>query len=143
MDQTTNTFRKIAAETRTIVMAGASPNPARPSFGVMRFLQGHGYRVIPVNPGQEGQIINGEPAFADVASIPADVGEVQMLDLFVRSDRVLPIVKEALIALRPRGLRTVWMQIGVVDEEAAALARQAGLEVVMDRCPKIEWSRYL
>ena len=134
-------IRKIALETRTIAMVGASLNPARPSSGVMRFLQRNGYRVIPVNPLQTGKEINGEVIHTDFASIPADVGDIQMQDIFRRSNQVLPIVEQAIQHLLPRGLRTIWMQLGVENQKAAELASMSGLQVVMNRCPSVEWSR--
>ena len=134
-------IRKIALETRTIAMVGLSLNPARPSSGVMRFLQRNGYRVIPVNPMETGKEINGEVIYADLASIPADVGEIQMLDVFRRSNQVLPLVEQAIQHLLPRSLRTIWMQLGVENQKAAELASRTGLQVVMNRCPSVEWSR--
>lgn len=142
-DYTDALLRDIARETKTIVMAGASANPARPSFGVMRFLQRSGYRLIPVNPAQAGKIINGATIVADFAAIPKEVGDIQMLAIFRRPEAVLPVVRSAIDHLLPRGLRTIWMQLGVVSDEAAEIARSAGLNVVMNRCPTIEWPQFL
>ena len=142
-DYSAEFIRKIALETRTIAMVGASVNPARPSSGVMRFLQRKGFRVIPVNPVQTGREINGEAVYADLASIPAELGDIQMLDLFRRSDDVVPIVDQAIQHLLPRGLRTIWMQLGVENQKAAELALYSGLQVVMNRCPTVEWSRLI
>lgn len=120
-------------ETRTIALAGASANPARASHEVMRFLQGQGYRVTPVNPGLAGQQLLGETVVATVA----DAGPVDMVDIFRNSEAAGVTVDEAVAA----GAKAVWMQLGVIDEAAAARAEAAGLQVVMDRCPKIELVR--
>ena len=116
---------------RTIAMVGASDRPDRPSNGVMKFLQDHGYRVIPVNPMITGEHIHGEYVWRELGQI----GEpIDMVDIFRRSSEVGPIVDQA-IAI---GAKAIWMQLGVIDEEAAARAEAAGLKVVMDHCPKIE-----
>jgi predicted CoA-binding protein len=126
-------IRDLLTTTRTIAMVGASDRPDRPSHGVMRFLQAHGYRVIPVNPALAGQTLNGETVVATLA----EAGPVDMVDIFRNSDAAGPITDEAIAA----GARTVWMQLGVINEAAAARARAAGLTVVMDHCPKIEITR--
>ena len=125
---------QVLRETRTIALVGASDNPARTSFRIMEYLQGQGYRVIPVNPRLEGETINGEMAFAKIGDIPVSV---DMADFFINAARVGPLVDEAIEA----GVKTVWMQLGVIDDAAADRAEQAGLNVVMDRCPKIEIPR--
>lgn len=130
---------RIARETRIIAIVGLSPDPDRPSWGVARYLQSQGYKVIPVNPGHAGQEILGEPVYADLASIPAEAG-VDMVDIFRRSEAVAGIVDEAIAHLP--GLKTVWMQLGVENEAAAAAARAKGLSVVENRCPKIEFPRF-
>ncbi len=124
----------ILRRVRTVAVVGASNKPERPSYGVMRFLQAHGFTVIPVNPGLAGQQLLGTTVAArleDLAATP------DMVDVFRASDQVGPVVDSA-IAL---GVGVVWMQLGVVDEAAAARARVAGIAVVMDRCPAIEWAR--
>jgi uncharacterized protein len=132
------TLRRILEQTTTIALVGASPKPERPSHGVMRFLQRQGYRVIPVNPGLEGQMLNGEHVYARLGDIPeAQAGEIDMVDIFRNSDAALEPTREA-IAI---GAKTVWMQLGVINETAAAEAQQAGLDVVMDHCPAIEIPR--
>ncbi len=130
------TLRDILQGTKTIALVGWSPNPDRPSHRVGAYLAGRGYRVIPVNPGQAGQTALGEVVCAQVSDIAEPV---DMVDIFRRSDAVLPVVQEALAHLK--GLRTVWMQLDVINEEAADLARAQGVAVVMDRCPAIEIPR--
>jgi uncharacterized protein len=120
--------------TRTIAMVGASDRPDRPSHGVMRFLQAQGYRVIPVNPQLAGQELLRERVVASVAE--AGPG-IDMVDIFRRPEAAGEAVDEAIAA----GAKSVWLQIGVINHEAAARAEAAGLQVVMDRCPKIEIPR--
>jgi uncharacterized protein len=133
-------LRKILTETKTIALVGASNKPQRPSNGVMRFLQGRGYRVIPVNPGLAGQTLNGELVYASLQDIPQDkTGRIDMVDIFRNS---ADAAKPALDAIEI-GARFVWMQLGVVNEPAAAKVRDAGLEIVMDHCPAIEYPRLM
>ena len=125
---------QLLQSTRTIAMIGASDRPDRPSYEVMRFLQGRGYRVIPVNPQITGEHVHGEYVWRELAQI----GEpIDLVDIFRRPQAAGEAVDEAIAA----GAKAVWMQLGVVNEEAAARAEAAGLEVVMDRCPKIEIAR--
>ena len=127
-------IRDLLASARTIAMVGASDRPDRPSHGVMAALQGHGYRVLPVNPQITGAHVLGEFVWRDLAQI----GEpIDIVDIFRRSDAAGAIVDEAIAA----GAKAVWMQLGVVDAAAAARAEAAGLKVVMDRCPKAEIRR--
>lgn len=124
----------LLGRTRTIAMVGASDRPSRPSYAVMSFLQEHGYRVIPVNPQITGEHVHGEYVWRELSQI----GEpIDLVDIFRRPQAAGEAVDEAIAA----GAKAVWMQIGVVNEEAAARAEAAGLEVVMDRCPKIEIPR--
>lgn len=131
-------IRQIRDRTRTIAVVGLSPKKDRPSWGVARFLQARGYRIIPVNPGHAGAKILGETVYADLSSVPADAG-VDMVDIFRRSEAVPEIVDEALRVLPD--LKTIWMQLGVSHPEAAAKAEAAGMVVIQDRCPKIEFPR--
>src|SRR6266571_914554 len=127
-------LRDILTGVRTIAVVGASPRPHRPSHGVMRYLQRHGYRAIPVNPFAAGGTILGERCYAALGEIPE---QVDMVDVFRRSEFAGAAVDQA-IAI---GARVVWMQLGVVDREAALRAEAKGLKVVMDRCPAIEIPR--
>ncbi|TAL26296.1 MAG: CoA-binding protein [Frankiales bacterium] len=114
----------------TWAVVGLSTNRAREAYGVAAFLQARGRRVVPVHPRAE--TVLGEPGYQRLADIPFDV---DVVDCFVRSELVGPVVDEAI----DKGAKAVWLQLGVVDEDAAARAEAAGLEVVMDRCPKIDW----
>ena len=131
---------RIARDTKVVAMVGLSPNEARPSWGVARYLQSQGIRVIPVNPGHDGQTILGERVYATLADIPAAEG-VQLVDIFRRSDAVGQVVDEALAHLPD--LQVIWTQLGVRDDAAAERARACGITVVQDRCPKIEFPRHL
>src|SRR5690606_4789854 len=133
-------IERIAHTVRTIAMVGLSPNEARPAWGVGRYLQSQGYRGIPVNPGHAGKSILGEVDFDDLAQIPTEAG-VQMVDIFRRSEAVPQIVDEALASLP--ALKVIWTQLGVTSESAAQKARAQGLTVIQDRCPKIEFPRFL
>ncbi len=119
--------------TRRIALVGASARPDRPSHGVMRFLLAQGWEVTPVNPGLAGQSLLGQPVVPSLA----EAGPLDMVDVFRASDRAGEVVDEAVRL----GARTVWLQLDVIDHAAAARAREAGLSVVMDRCPAIEVPR--
>lgn len=133
-------LRAILTETRTIAAVGVSLNPVRPSAYVARYLADKGYAVIPINPAYAGRTLHGEPVLESLADIPAE-RRVDMVDVFRRSDQAGAVVDDALERLSDRGLRTIWMQIGVTDAAAAARAQARGVRVVMDRCPKIEHQR--
>ena len=127
-------IRDLLSATRTIAMIGASDRPSRPSWGVMRFLQNWGYRVIPVNPQITGEHVHGEYVWRELSQI----GEpIDMVDIFRRPQAAGEAVDEAIAA----GARSVWLQMGVINHEAAARAEAAGLKVVMDRCPAIDIPR--
>jgi predicted CoA-binding protein len=119
---------------RTIAVVGASANWNRPSFFVMKYLQAKGFRIIPVNPKEAGSTILGEKVYASLAEIPH---AVDMVEIFRSSEEAGPLADEAI----KRGAKVVWMQIGVRNDAAAKRAEDAGLTVVMNRCPKIEYSR--
>jgi uncharacterized protein len=129
-----NALRRILRQYKTLAVVGLSANWYRPSFFAAKYMQEHGYRVIPVNPSYAGQSIIGEKVYASLRDIPE---KVDIVDCFRKSADIDPIVDEA-IAI---GAKVLWMQLGVMNEEAAARARQAGLEVVQDRCVKIEHGR--
>lgn len=131
-------IRRILKSVRTLAMVGASPNWVRPSNFAMKYLQGKGYRVIPVNPGAAGQKIWGEPVYASLADIPETF---DMVDIFRASDAAGAIVDETIRLAPAKGIRVIWMQIGVRNDAAAARAEKAGLTVIMNRCPKIEYGR--
>jgi predicted CoA-binding protein len=131
-----NTLRRILTSTRCIAVVGVSLNPVRPSYFVARYLKLKGFRIIPVNPGHAGETLFGETVRAGLADCPP---EVDMVDIFRRSDHVPPIVAEALEVLP--NLRTVWLQIGVRHDEAAATAQARGVTAVQDLCPKMEYQR--
>jgi predicted CoA-binding protein len=127
-------IKSLLEDARTIAMVGASDRPDRPSYGVMAKLQAHGYRVIPVNPQITGEHIHGEFVFRDLSQLgdPIDI-----VDIFRNSDAAAEAVDQAIAV----GAKAVWMQLGVVNQVAAARAEAAGLKVVMDRCPAIEIPR--
>ena len=125
---------ELLGNARTIALVGASDRPDRPSHGVMRFLQEHGYRVLPVNPQITGEHLLGEFVWRDLSQIGVPI---DIVDIFRRPAAVGEAVDQAIAA----GAKAVWMQLGIVNEEAAARAEAAGLKVVMDRCPKIEIPR--
>lgn len=127
-------IRDILVNYRTIAIVGASLNTSRPSYFAMKYLKAKGFRVIPVNPGQAGQEILGERVYASLADIKEPV---DIVDIFRNSEAALGITKEAIRI----GAHVVWMQLGVRNDGAAKLAEDAGLKVVMNRCPKIEYGR--
>lgn len=131
-------IKKILDSTKVIACVGVSSNRIRPSYFVLRYLYFKNFRVIPINPVYAGEILFGEKVLSSISEIDPEI-KVDMLDIFRKSEAVLPIVEDALKHLRK--LKTIWMQIGVQNEEAARLASQQGLEVVQNKCPKIEYQR--
>ena len=131
-------IRRILGETRTLAMAGASANWVRPSNFAMKYLQHKGFRVIPINPGAAGEDVLGEKVYASLRDIP---DRFEMVDIFRNSDAAGAIVDEAIEIAADKGVKVIWMQLGVRNDEAAARAEAAGLTVIMDRCPKIEFGR--
>ena len=131
-------LRELLTSAKTIAVVGASPNPARPVYGVMRYLIDAGYRVIPVNPGQAGKAILGQRVYARLADIPE---AVDLVDIFRRREALAGVVDEAL-ALDPKP-KAIWMQLDLRDDVAAAKAEASGLTVVMDRCIKVEHAALL
>ena len=133
-------LKTILTRTRTIAIVGVSANPVRPSYYVARYLALKGFEIVPVNPGLAGQTLFNRTVYAALDDIPKDQ-QIDMVDIFRRSDAAGPIVDEAIEHLLPQGLQTIWMQIGVINDDAADKARAAGLDVVMNHCPKIEYQR--
>jgi predicted CoA-binding protein len=131
---------RILDSIRTFAMVGASDMWNRPSYFAMKYLQEKGYRVIPVNQrlAARGASILGEKAYASVRDVP---GPFDMVDFYLRSSAVGPVVDEAIAVAPEKGIKVIWMQLGVRDDAAAERAEKAGLQVVMNRCPKIEWGR--
>jgi len=127
-----NQLRRILRECKTLAVVGLSANEMRPSYFAAKYMQDHGYRIIPVNPNYDE--ILGEKCYPDLVSIPEPV---DIVDLFQRAERVMPFVEQA-IEIKAK---VVWLQLGVINHEAAKLSSDAGLEVVMDRCVKIEYAR--
>ena len=129
-----NYIKEILDEVKTIAVVGASANQDRDSYKVMQVLIQHGYQIFPINPNEEGNLILGQLCYADLSSVS---GKIDMVDVFRAADAVMGVTKEA-IAI---GATVLWTQLDIVHKEAAALAEQAGLKVVMDRCPKIELAK--
>ena len=131
-------LRRILSSVRTFAMVGASTNWKRPSFYAMKYLTQKGYRVIPVNPSRAGEEILGEKVYASVGDVPFDL---DMVDIFRTSEEALEITKDVIANKDAKNIKVLWMQLTVRHDPAAELAEAAGLEVVMDRCPKIEFGR--
>jgi predicted CoA-binding protein len=131
-------IKSVLRSTKVIAMVGASGNEMRPSYFAMMYLLAKGYAIHPVNPGLAGKEILGQRVYASLKDVPAPV---DMVDIFRASDAAPGVVKEALAEKDRLGLKTIWMQLGIVNEQAAQMARDAGLTVIMDRCPKIEYGR--
>ncbi len=130
----------ILRTSRTFAVVGASDDVSRPSYGVMAYLQAKGYQVLPVNPGLAGSTLLGEPVAPDLSALDAPI---DVVDIFRRPDAALEVVRSAIRERDRLAIKAVWMQIGVINETAASEAQAAGLAVVMNRCPKIEYARLL
>lgn len=137
-------IRDILVSHRSVAMVGASPKPSRPSYFVLKYLLARGFDVVPVNPGHAGKQLLGQEVFGALGDIdrpiedrPIEDRPIEIVDIFRNSDAALSITQDA-IAI---GAKVVWMQLGVRNDEAAQLAETAGLKVVMNRCPKIEYAR--
>jgi len=127
-------LKEILTEVKSIALIGASKNPERPSYRVMKFLISQGYDLYPVNPGLAGKKLLGRKVYASLSDIPLPI---DMVDIFRKSEAVGPIVDEAI----KTGAKIIWMQLGVINEPAAKTAQQAGLKVIMNHCPAIEIPR--
>ena len=132
-------IKSILRSTKTIAMVGASANDMRPSYFAMMYLLAKGYVIHPVNPAMAGKKVLGQTVYASLKEVPAPV---EMVEIFRTADAAPGIVREALAEKERLGLKVIWMQLGVISEEAAELALDAGLAVIMDRCPKIEHGRF-
>ncbi|EIB99312.1 MULTISPECIES: CoA-binding protein [Pantoea] len=128
------TIREVLTRTQRIALVGASDRPERPSYGVMKYLLDQGYDVIPVSPKLAGKTLLGQQAYASLADVP---GHIDMVDVFRNSEAAWGVAQEAIAV----GAKTLWLQLGVINEQAAVLAQDAGMTVIMDRCPKIEIPR--
>lgn len=128
------TIRDVLTSTKRIALVGASDRPERPSYYVMKYLLDQGYEVVPVSPKLAGKTLLGQTAYGSLAEVP---GKVDMVDVFRNAEAAWGVAQEA-IAI---GAKTLWLQMGVVNEQAAVLAQDAGMTVIMDRCPKMEIPR--
>ena len=127
-------IKEILREVKTIAVVGASADQDRDSYKVMQALIQHGYQIFPINPNEEGNLILGQPCSADLSSVS---GKIDMVDVFRAADAVMGVTREAITI----EAKVLWTQLGIVNQEAAELAEQAGLKVIMNRCPKIELAK--
>jgi predicted CoA-binding protein len=127
---------QLAHTVKTIALVGASDKPERSSFGVMKFLLARGYSVVPVNPALAGEELLGQAVVASLADI---TGVIDMVDIFRNTESAAEVIREAIIMKDKLGIKIVWCQLGVLPKVAAAEAEEAGLTVIMDKCPAIEW----
>lgn len=141
MNKTDRKLKSILDDCKSVAMVGVSANVVRPSYFVGRYLALKGYQVHPVNPVYAGQRLFGGMTCGSIEELAATGREIHMVDIFRRSSEAGAVVDQAIEHLLDRGLKAIWMQIGVKDPEAAKRAKKAGLRVVMDRCPKIEYQR--
>ena len=131
-------LRRILRDVKTFAMVGASTAWRRPSFYAMKYLQHKGFRIIPVNPSRAGQKILGETVYGSIQEVPH---QLDMVDIFRTSEEAYRITEDVIAAKKEKGIKYLWMQLTVRDDKAAEIAEAAGLEVIMDRCPKIEFGR--
>ena len=127
-------IKEILREVKTIAVVGASADQNRDSYKVMQALIQHGYQIFPINPNEEGNRILGQPCSSDLSSVS---GKIDMVDVFRAADAVMGVTREAITI----EAKVLWTQLGIVNQEAAELAEQAGLKVIMNRCPKIELAK--
>ncbi|MEO1544112.1 MAG: CoA-binding protein [Pseudomonadota bacterium] len=138
MIYTDDEIARILSECRTFALVGASANPVRPSAFAMKYLVAKGYTVVPVNPGLAGQKVFGQLAYAALDDVPA---HIEVVDIFRNSDAALHVTRDAIRLKDIKGIKVIWMQLGVRNDLAAREAKAAGLKVIMNRCPKIEYGR--
>ncbi len=131
-------LREILSNVRVMAMVGSSGDWKRPSNFAMKYLQRRGYRVIPINPGRAGTEILGETVYASLADVP---GNIDMVDVFRAADATPGIAEEAAAVAQEKHIKVFWLQLGIRNDEAAEIAKAAGMTVIMDRCPKIEYAR--
>ena len=131
-------LRGILSKIRTFAMVGASTHWKRPVSYAMKYLSKKGYRVIPINPGRDGEKIFGEQVYGSIADYP---GHLDMVDIFRTSEEAYDITKDVIVSKDDKGIDVLWMQLTVRNDKAAELAEEAGLTVIMNRCPKIEFAR--
>ena len=134
VDYSETCIKKILKEVKTIAVVGASGDHDRDSYKVMEALIQHGYQIFPINPNEEGNLILGQLCYADLSSVS---GKIDMVDVFRAEDAVIGVTKEAIKI----GAKVLWTQLDIINEEAAELAKKAGLKVIMNRCPKIELAK--
>ena len=132
------TIARILRSVKTIAMIGASANEMRPSYFAMKYLLDKGFKIIPINPGAAGDEILGQKVYAKLSEVPPPV---DMVDIFRNSEAAGPITDDVIAQKDRLGVKVLWMQLGVINEEAAKRAEAAGLQVIMNRCPKIEYGR--
>ena len=134
VDYSETCIKKILKEVKTIAVVGASGDHDRDSYKVMEALIQHGYQIFPINPNEEGNLILGQLCYADLSSV---TGKIDMVDVFRAEDAVIGVTEEAIKI----GAKVLWTQLDIINEEAAELAKKAGLKVIMNRCPKIELAK--
>ena len=134
VDYSETCIKKILKEVKTIAVVGASGDHDRDSYKVMEALIQHGYQIFPINPNEEGNLILGQLCYADLSSV---TGKIDMVDVFRAEDAVIGVTKEAIKI----GAKVLWTQLDIINEDAAELAKKAGLKVIMNRCPKIELAK--